>query len=163
MYIHERADWPNHWNSEALTSLLAEVRHRQGRLLGQMQTLGFGLQGRGGAADSDRRCRQPSAIEGQDLDPATVRSSIARRLGMDVGGLTPVDRDVEGVVEMMLDATRNYDKPLHSEESGYSAGMPACSRLGAQRDAALTVGAWRNDSDGPMQVVSTGRRAEKVD
>jgi Fic family protein len=99
MYIHEQADWPKlHWNSEALTGLLAEVRHRQGRLLGQMQALGFGLQEEAVLRTLTEDVVKSSAIEGQDLDPAAVRSSIARRLGMDVGGLTLADRDVEGVV-----------------------------------------------------------------
>src|SRR6204780_5617770 len=87
MYIHEQATWPKlHWNSEALTGLLAEVRHRQGRLLGQMQALGFGLQEEAVLRTLTEDVVESSAIEGQELDPAAVRSSIARRLGRDVGG-----------------------------------------------------------------------------
>ncbi len=161
MYIHERADWPTlHWNSEALTSLLADVRHRQGRLLGQMQALGFGLQEEAVLRTLTEDVVKSSAIEGQGLDPAAVRSSIARRLGMDVGGLTPTDRDVEGVVELMLDATRNYDKPLTEERLfGWHASLFPTGRTGMRR---IAVGAWRNDSDGPMQVVSGPVGKERV-
>ena len=147
MYIHEEADWPKlRWNSEALTGLLAEVRHRQGRLLGQMQTLGFGLREEAVLRTLTEDVVKSSAIEGQELDPAAVRSSIARRLGMDIGGLKPADRDVEGVVEMMLDATRNYDKPLTAERLfGWHASLFPTGRTGMRR---ITVGGWRNDSDG---------------
>lgn len=161
MYIHEQADWPKlHWNSEALTGLLAEVRHRQGRLLGQMQALGFGLQEEAVLRTLTEDVVKSSAIEGQELDPAAVRSSIARRLGMDVGGLKPADRDVEGVVEMMLDATRNYDKKLTEERLfGWHASLFPTGRSGMRR---ITVGGWRNDSDGPMQVVSGPVGKERV-
>src|ERR1700683_1971732 len=116
MYIHEQTDWPKfHWNSEALTGLLAEVRHRQGRLLGQMQTLGFGLQEEAVLRTLTEDVVKSSEIEGQQLDPAAVRSSLARRLGMDIGALRGADRNVEGVVEMMLDATRKYAQPLTEE------------------------------------------------
>jgi Fic family protein len=161
MYIHDQADWPKlHWNSEALTGLLAEVRHRQGRLLGQMQSLGFGLQEEAVLRTLTEDVVKSSAIEGQDLDPAAVRSSIARRLGMDVGGLKPADRDVEGVVEMMLDATRNYDKPLTAERLfGWHASLFPTGRSGMRR---ITVEGWRNDSDGPMQVISGPVGKERV-
>ena len=160
-YIHDQADWPKlHWNSEALTGLLAEVRHRQGRLLGQMQALGFGLQEEAVLRTLTEDVVKSSAIEGQDLDPAAVRSTIARRLGIDVGGLKPADRDVEGVVEMMLDATRNYDKPLTEERLfGWHASLFPTGRSGMRR---ITVGEWRNDSDGPMQVISGPVGKERV-
>jgi Fic family protein len=161
MYIHEQPEWPKiHWSSEALTDLLAEVRHRQGRLLGKMQALGFGLQEEAVLRTLTEDVVKSSAIEGQELDPAAVRSSIARRLGMDVGGLKPADRDVEGVVEMMLDATRNYDKKLTAERLfGWHASLFPTGRSGMRRIAA---GAWRNDSDGPMQVVSGPIGKERV-
>src|SRR3984893_15150062 len=161
MYIHDQADWPKlHWNSEALTGLLAEVRHRQGRLLGQMQTLGFGLREEAVLRTLTEDVVKSSAIEGQELDPAAVRSSIARRLGMDVGGLKPTDRDVEGVVEKMLDATRNYEKKLTEERllGGHESLFPT-GRSGMRR---IAVGGWRNDSDGPMQVVSGPVGKERV-
>jgi Fic family protein len=153
MYIHERKDWPKlHWNSEVLAGLLADVRHRQGRLLGQMQALGFGLREEAVLQTLTEDVVKSSAIEGETLDPEAVRPSIARRLGMDTGGLKPADRNVEGVVEMMLDATRNYDKPLTAARlfdwhaSLFPTGSSAMRRI--------LVAAWRDDSDGPMQVVS---------
>src|ERR1700730_4035925 len=161
MYIHERPEWPKlHWNSEALTRLLAEVRHRQGRLLGQMQALGFGLREEAVLRTLTEDVVKSSAIEGQELDPAAVRSSIARRLGMDVGGLKPADRDVEGVVEMMLDATRNYDKPLTEERLfDWQASLFPSGHSGMRR---IAVGAWRRDSHGPMQVVSGAVGKDRV-
>jgi Fic family protein len=153
MYIHERKDWPKlHWNSEALAGLLADVRHRQGRLLGQMQALGFGLREEAVLQTLTEDVVKSSAIEGETLDPEAVRSSIARRLGMDAGGLKPADRDVEGVVEMMLDATRNYDKPLTAARLfDWHASLFPTGRSAMRR---IAVAAWRDDSDGPMQVVS---------
>ena len=161
MYIHEQTDWPKlHWNSEALAALLAEVRHRQGRLLGQMRALGFGLQEEAVLRTLTEDVVKSSAIEGQELDPAAVRSSIARRLGIDVGGLKPADRDVEGVVEMMLDATRNYNKPMTEERLfGWHASLFPTGRSGMRR---ITVGGWRNDNDGPMEVVSGAVGKERV-
>src|SRR3979490_2429233 len=152
MYIHERPEWPKlHWNSEALTGLLAEVRHRQGRLLGQMQALGFGLQEEAVLRTLTEDVGKSSEIEGQELDPAAVRSSIARRLGMDVGGLKPADRNVEGVVEMMLDATRRYDQPLTADRLfGWQAALFPTGRSGMIK---INTGAWRDDGKGPMQVV----------
>jgi Fic family protein len=161
LYIHQQGDWPKLcWNSEALTRLLGDVRHRQGRLLGQMQALGFGLQEEVVLRTLTEDVVKSSAIEGQELDPAAVRSSIARRLGMDVGGLKPADRDVEGVVEMMLDATRNYDKPLTEERLfGWHASLFPTGRSGMRR---ITVGGWRNDGDGPMQVISGPVGKERI-
>src|SRR6202795_4206656 len=150
MYIHEQGDWPKlHWHSEALTGLLAEVRHRQGRLLGQMQALGFRLREEAVLRTLTEDVVKSSAIEGETLDPEAVRSSIARRLGMDAGGLKPAGRNVEGVVEMMLDATRNYDKMLTAERlfAGHARLLPT----GPSGMRPIKVGAWR---DNPIQVVS---------
>ena len=161
-YTHEQSDWPKlHWNSGTLTDLLGEVRHRQGRLLGQMQALGFGLREEAVLRTLTEDVVKSSAIEGQELDPAAVRSSIARRLGMDVGGLTPADRDVEGVVEMMLDATRNYEQKLTEERLfGWHASLFPTGRSGMRRR--ITLAGWRNDSNGPMRVVSGPVGKEKV-
>ena len=107
MYIHERPDWPRfQWRSEALTDLLADVRYRQGRLIGRMEALGFDLQREAVLGTLVADVVKSSDIEGEMLDVAEVRSSVARRLGMDAAGLGRADRDVEGVVEMMLDATQ---------------------------------------------------------
>src|SRR5215467_4991398 len=116
MYIHELQGWPHlHWDRERLAEPLASVRHRQGRLIGRMEALGFHLQQEAVLQTLTTDVLKSSEIEGEKLDAEQVRSSIARRLGMDIGALKPVDRNVEGVVEMMLDATRNYRQPLTLE------------------------------------------------
>ena len=115
-YIHERADWPKfRWDQKALAVPLAAVRHRQGRLIGRMEALGFSLRKDAVLQTLTLDVLKSSEIEGEILNPEQVRSSIARRLGMDVAGLVPADRNVEGVVEMMLDATQNFEKPLTTE------------------------------------------------
>src|SRR5580700_7904312 len=112
-YIHELTDWPKlHWSEENVASRLAYVRHRQGRLIGRMEGLGFQLQAEAVLNTLTEDVLKSSEIEGETLDRDQVRSSIARRLGLDIGGLTPADRDVEGVVEMMLDATQRYAEPM---------------------------------------------------
>ncbi len=153
MYIHELPEWPRfHWNREQLAEPLASVRHRQGRLMGHMEALGFNLQQEAVLQTLTADVLKSSEIEGEKLDPEQVRPSIARRLGMDIGALKPVDRDVEGVVEMMLDATRHYDQPLTVERlfAWYYSLFPT-GRSGMNK---IRAGAWRDDSTGPMQVVS---------
>src|SRR3984893_15402572 len=116
MYIHELQDWPRFdWNRERLAEPLASVRHRQGRLIGRMEALGFNLQQEAVLQTLTADVLKSSEIEGEKLDAEQVRSSIARRLGIDIGALKPPDRNVEAVVEMMLDATRHYDQPLTAE------------------------------------------------
>lgn len=161
MYLYQRDDWPElHWDSGALAALLADVRHRQGRLLGQMKSLGFGLQEEAVLRTLTEDVVKSSEIEGEKLDADAVRSSIARRLGMDVGALAPADRNVEGVVEMMLDATRNYDQPLTEDRLfGWHASLFPTGRSGIRR---IRVGAWRDVHDGPMQVVSGPIGRERV-
>src|SRR5258708_24629685 len=115
-YIHRLKNWPKfRWSQERLAERLAAVRHRQGRLIGRMEGLGFTLQAEAVLQTLTEEVIKSSEIEGEVLDKAQVRSSIARRLGIDIGALAPVDRDVEGVVEMMLDATQGYDAPLNKE------------------------------------------------
>lgn len=152
-YIHERNDWPDfRWSDEQIARPLAAVRHRQGRLVGRMEALGFPLQEEAVLHALTEDVLKSSEIEGEKLDKDQVRSSIARRLGMDIGGLVQADRNVEGVVEMMLDATQNYTKPLTVERLfGWHAAMFPTGRSGMTR---IKVGAWRDDADGPMQVVS---------
>src|SRR5258705_9076529 len=116
MYIHELQDWPRfHWNQGELAAPLASVRHHQGRLIGHMEALGFNLRQEAVLQTLTADVLKTSEIEGERLDAEQVRSSIARRLGMDIAGLKPADRNVEGIVEMMLDATRNYQQPLRAE------------------------------------------------
>ncbi len=153
MYIHELTDWPRfRWSAERIAEPLASVRHRQGRLIGRMEGLGFRLQQEAVLQTLTTDVLKSSEIEGERLDTGQVRSSIARRLGMDIGALTPADRGVEGVVEMILDATRHFDQPLSSERLfAWHASLFPTGRSGMTR---IRTGAWRDDSTGPMQVVS---------
>ncbi|GIW86333.1 MAG: cell division protein Fic [Isosphaeraceae bacterium] len=161
MYIHQLDDWPKfRWDEEKLSAPLAAVRHRQGRLLGRMEALGFRLREEAVLDTLTQDVLKSSEIEGEILDRDQVRSSIARRLGMDIGALTPADRDVEGVVEMMLDATQHHDRPLTEERLfGWHAALFPTGRSGMHR---IRVGAWRDDSTGPMQVVSGPVSKERV-
>lgn len=158
-YIHERFDWPKfHWDKVALADQLAAVRHRQGRLIGRMESLGFSLRDEAVLQTLTQDVLKSSEIEGEILDSIQVRSSIARRLGMDIAGLVQADRNVEGVVEMMLDATQNFDEPLTDERLFvWHAALFPTGRSGMRP---IRVGTWRDDSTGPMQVVSgpLGRR-----
>ena len=161
MYIHERKDWPDfHWNIEKLAEPLASVRYRQGGLIGQMKGLGFRLQQEAVLETLTKDVLKTSEIEGEKLDAEQVRSSVARRLGLDIGGLKPADRNVEGVVEMMLDATRHYDQPLTPDRLfAWHAALFPTGRSGMRK---IRTGAWRDDSDGPMQVVSGPIGKERV-
>src|SRR6202163_2733951 len=115
-YIYELPKWPKfEWDQRGLAKQLAAVRHRQGRLIGRMQELGFPLREEATLQTLTEDVLKSSEIEGERLDKEQVRSSIARRLGMDIGALAPTDRHVEGVVEMMLDATQRYAEPLTAE------------------------------------------------
>jgi len=160
-YIHELKDWPGfRWDQKALAGPLADVRHRQGRLVGRMQGLGFGLRSEAMLQTLTEDVLKSSEIEGEILDRDQVRSSIARRLGMDIGGLVPADRDVEGVVEMMLDAMQKYADGLTDERLfGWHAALFPTGRSGMHK---ITVGGWRDDKAGPMQVISGPVGRERV-
>ena len=161
IYIHEQPDWPRlHWRRETLVDALANVRHRQGRLLGRMETLGFDLRREAVLGTLVEDVVKSSDIEGEKLDAAEVRSSIARRLGMDAGGVAPADRDVEGIVELMLDATRRYDQPLTAERLfDWHASLFPTGRSGMRR---IAVGRWRDGRADPLQVVSGPIGRERV-
>lgn len=161
MWIHEHQNWPTFtWDAEALVSKLADLRHRQGRLLGRMEGLGFELKRDANLSALTDDVVKSSAIEGENLDPEEVRSSIARRLGMDVAGLVPAGRDVEGIVEMMLDATQQFSKPLtKSRLFDWRAALFPTGRSGMRH---IAVGGWRNMDAGPMQVVSGPVGKQKV-
>lgn len=161
MYIYERKGWPQlQWNRQRLTERLAAVRHEQGRLTGHMEALGFQLRQEAVLQTLTADVVKSSEIEGEPLDAGQVRSSIARRLGMDIGGLKPADRDVEGIVEMMFDATRHYAQPLTAERLfSWQASLFPAGRSGM---AKIKTGAWRDDSNGPMQVVSGPVGKERV-
>ena len=113
IYIYQKDGWPEFsWDSETILPKASRISHKQGRLLGRMEHLGFKLQSEAILQTRTIEAIKSSEIEGEVLDPDQVRSSIARRLGMDIGGLIPADRNVEGVVEMMLDATQNFQNQL---------------------------------------------------
>ena len=161
VYIHELPDWPDFkWDIQALAEALAEVRHKQGKHLGKIEGLGFDLRTEAGVAVLTTDVVKSSAIEGENLDPGEVRSSIARRLGLDVAGLPKPGREVEGVVEMMLDATQGYDSPLTAQRlHAWHAALFPTGRSGMYP---ITVGNWRKDEEGPMRVVSGPMGRERV-
>lgn len=161
MYIHELETWPKfRWDQETVSADLAAVRHRQGRLFGKMEALGFRLCEEAVLDTLTQDVLKSSEIEGEILDQDQVRSSIARRLGMDIGALTPSDRDVEGVVDMMLDATQRYDEALtEGRLYGWHAALFPTGRSGMHR---IKVGAWRDDSTGPMRVISGAAGRERI-
>ena len=152
-YIHERPEWPSfYWNMATLAGSLAAIRHAQGLLLGRMNALGFSIRAEAGLEILTLDVVKSSAIEGEVLDRAQVRSSLARRLGIDIGGLTLVNRNVEGIVEMMLDATQHYAEVLTAERLfGWHGALFPTGYGPARR---ITIGAWRTPESGPMQVVS---------
>lgn len=153
-YIHERVAWPKFTSSaKSLATLLSGVRLRQGLLLGKMRGYRFASQWTATLKVLTEETIKSSAIEGVVLNPESVRSSIARKLGLDVAGLKErKDRDVDGVVEMMLDATQRFSKPLTKERLfDWHEHLFLGIRTTADR---FRVGAWRNDSRGSMQVIS---------
>lgn len=153
MYIHELPEWPTfRWNRERIAEPLVDVRHRQGRLIGHMEALGFNLRQEAVLQTLTTDVLKTSQIEGENLDAEQVRSSIACRLGMDIGALKPADRHVDGIVEIMLEATRRYDQPLTAER--LFAWHAALFPTGPSGMKKIEVGGWRDDSTGPMQVVS---------
>src|SRR5579862_2216598 len=151
--IHELPDWPHfRWDLTPLNHPLADVRLRQGRLLGQLDTLGFLQRQEAELQARTEEVLKSSEIEGEILKADQVRSSVARRLGMDAAAVHPIDPRVEGVVEMTLEATRNFAQPLTKERLfGWH------QKLFPDRDT-LRTGAWRDDSKGPMQVISGRHR-----
>ncbi|MEO0348045.1 MAG: Fic family protein [Pseudomonadota bacterium] len=161
MWIHEHQNWPNFtWDEAILVSKLADIRHRQGRLLGRMEGFGFDLKREASLCTLTNDVIKSSAIEGENLNSEEVRSSIARRLGVDIAVAIPPSRDVEGIVEMMLDATQNYSQPLTKERLfNWHAALFPTGRSGMRR---ITVGGWRTVEAGPMQVVSGPLGKEKV-
>lgn len=153
VYIHQLPDWPHfRWSNEQLAEKLAAVRHRQGRLLGRIEEFGIKLRDEAVLQTLTEEVVKSSEIEGQELNRDQVRSSLARRLGMDIGALTPSDRNVDGVVQMILDATQNYDKPITKERLfGWHAALFPTGYSGLLK---ITVGKWRPAKASPMQVVS---------
>jgi Fic family protein len=160
-YIHQQSEWPKlRWDADDLAVVLAGTRHAQGRLLGRMEGIGFRLRGEADLAVMTDEVVKSSAIEGEVLDMRQVRSSLARKLGIDLGGAVPSPRAVDGIVEMTLDATRRFDQPLTAERLfGWHAALFPTGRSGMRR---IRVGAWRTADAGPMQVVSGPMGRERV-
>lgn len=161
MHIYQKTQWPNFtWSNSALLELLGYVRHKQGLLLGRMQNLGFSLREEAVLQTLTQDVLKTSEIEGEVLNPDQVRSSIARRLGIDIGALAPSDRHIDGVVDMLLDATQHFDRPLSEDRMfGWHSALFPTGRSGMYK---ITVGSWRDQAAGPMQVVSGAMGREKV-
>ena len=160
-FIHQSDNWPNFtWSLDEFINLLSEARNLQGRILGRMESLEFDLRNEATLETLTLDVLKSTEIEGEYLNPDQVRSSIARRLGMKIAGSVESDRDVDGIVEMMLDATQNCFKPLTNERlSNWHAALFPTGRSGMYK---ITVAGWRTDSTGPMQVVSGAMGKEKV-
>lgn len=161
MYIYDYAEWPNFtWDERCIADDLAPVKFSQGMLLGRMQNLGMKLQEEAFLEILTTNIIKTSEIEGEHLNSDEVRSSIATFLGIDIAGLKPADRSVNGIVEMHLDATRHYDDLLTVERlSKWHTSLFPTSLSGMML---INPGYWRNDSEGPMQVVSGSYGREKV-
>lgn len=142
MWIHEHKNWPDFtWDAKELAGKLADVRHRQGRLLGRMEGLGFDLRREASLNTLTSDVVKSSAIEGETLNPDEVRSSIAWRLGLEIAGLVPASRHVEGIVEMMLDATQEFSKPLTKDRLfGWHAASSLLVAAGCTRLLLVTGG-----------------------
>ena len=161
MYIHQSKNWPNFkWDNDILLPYVSHVRNLQGRLIGRMEGLGFELREEAVLETLTEDIVKSSEIEGELLNPEEVRSSVARRLGMEISGLPNASRDVEGVVDMMLDATQKYKDPVTKDRlCGWHAALFPTGRSGMHK---ITVGDWRGDENGPMQVLSGPMGREKV-
>jgi len=161
MYIYENQNWPDFkWENENILPLLSAVRYQQGTIVGKMGALGFELKNQANLEILTIDILKTTEIEGELLNQDQVRSSIARRLGLEISGLVSSDRQVDGVVDMMLDATRNYDKELNKDRlfSWHSSLFPG----GYSGISKIITANWRDDSTGPMQVVSGPIDKEKV-
>jgi Fic family protein len=161
LYIYQKKGWPElFWNQDDVSLSLTKVRNLQGRLIGRMEALGFHLLEEAMLSTLTLDVLKSTEIEGEFLNPEQVRSSIARKLGMDISGLIPSDRNVDGVVEMMLDATQKYQEPLSKERLfNWHAALFPTGRSGMYP---ITVGGWRKDETGPMQVVSGALGKERI-
>lgn len=161
IYIYQKSEWPHFiWDSKSIISSLSQVRNKQGLLTGKMEALGFNLQNETYFETLSQDVLKSSEIEGEILDTQQVRSSIAQKLGIDIGGIVESGRDVDGIVEMMLDATQNWNQELNSERLyGWHSALFPTGRSGMYK---ILVGQWRDDSTGPMQVISGPLGKQKV-
>lgn len=161
VYLWQQSDWPRwRYDMPRLAAVLAHVHRTQGHLLGRMHDLGLGLRDQATLQALTEDVLKTSEIEGEQLNPDAVRSSIARRMGVDIGALFPADRYVEGVVDMVLDATGCFDQPLTVERLfGWHAALFPAGYSGLVK---IHTGGWRDDASGPMQVVSGPIGRQKV-
>ena len=159
--MYQNPDWPAFfWEDSQILRQLGEVRHLQGKLLGKMESLGFELQNEALLNTLTMDVLKSTEIEGEFLNPGQVRSSLARRLGLEIAGTGPSDRNVDGMVDMMLDATQNNSQILDEERLfGWHSALFPSGRSGLYK---IQVGTWREDTTGPMQVVSGAIGREKV-
>lgn len=160
-YIWQAPDWPHwHYDLAALAPSLADVSRAQGLLLGRLADVGLPLRDQASLATLTRDVLKSSEIEGEHLNEEAVRSSLARRLGMDIGALAPSNRHVDGIVDMVLDATEHHAAPLTRERLfGWHAALFPTGYNGITR---IRVGAWRNDAQGPMEVISGPIHRQRV-
>jgi len=160
-YIHQNKNWPDFtWSSEEFVNLLSKARNLQGRLIGKMESLGFELRDEALLETLTLDVLKSAEIEGELLNPEQVRSSIAQRLGMEFAGSIVPDRNVDGMVDMMIDATHNCFKPLTKDRLfDWHAALFPMGRSGIFK---ITVANWRKDTTGQMQVVSGAAGREKV-
>jgi Fic family protein len=161
MYLYNHQNWPIfEWDSEKLLPLLSYVRNQQGKLIGKMGALGFELRNEANLEILTMEIIKSTEIEGEILNREQVRSSIARRLGLDISGLVYSERNVDGIVDLMIDATKNFDQELNKERLfSWHASLFPTGQSGLYK---IITGNWRNDSTGPMQVVSGALGKEKV-
>ena len=160
-YIWQMNDWPQWvYDRQRLAPLLAQTHRAQGHLLGRLQDLGLDLRDQAVLRALTEDVLKTSEIEGEKLNPDSVRSSLASRLGVDIGALAPKDRQVDGVVDMVLDATQRHHEPLTAERLfGWHAAL---FPTGHSSLVKIRVGHWRDDAQGPMQVVSGPIHRQKV-
>ncbi len=160
-YIHELDSWPNfRWDDREILALVGKVRNLQGQLIGKMESVGFELKTEATLENIAIEIIKSSEIEGEILNTDEVRSSLARKLGIRRAGLVPSSRDVDGIVDLMVDATHNHLLNLTQDRllNWHSSLFPA----GRSRMYKIIVGNWRDDSTGPMQVVSGAMGKEKI-
>jgi Fic family protein len=160
-YIYQNKNWPKFkWKNDEIISLLSEARNLQGRIIGKMESLGFELRSEAMLETLTLDVVKTSEIEGEFLNTEEVRSSIARKLGIEYAGSVESERNVDGVVEMMMDATQNYAASLSAKRLfNWHAALFPTGRSGIFK---ITVANWRKDGKGPMQVVSGPMGKEKV-
>jgi Fic family protein len=151
-YVYQTKDWPEFlWDNDLLLNLLGEVRNLQGKLVGKMEALGFDFREKALLKTLTLDVLKSSEIEGEIYKVEEVRSSLAKKLGMDLPDLVPYDRNIDGVADVLVDATRN-NRDLLTEERLFSwhAALFPTGRSGMFK---ITVGNWRQDEGGPMYYV----------